>query len=107
MGRAVGFPAPGYHLGANKKPAPDLSPALGSCRALAKKALATFDIDDVDRLAVSAPDLEACRPRIRPDHLARPHLAGWTYHISVLHDQFTTIPLRLQCFSAHSTASLH
>ena len=72
---------------------------LGSCRALAKKALATLDIHDERRLAVPAPELELCRLCLWPDDLACPQFAGRANHISVPHDKFTTIPFFRQRFS--------
>ena len=72
---------------------------LGSCRALAKKALATLDIHDERRLAVPAPELELRRFCLWPDDLACPQFTGRANHISVPHDKFTTIQFFRQRFS--------
>ena len=82
----------------NKKPVPDKLPTLGkSCRALAKRALATGYIDDMHGLAMAAPELQMGCHRVRPHSLACLAPARWADHISVLDAYFTTLHCFLQC----------
>lgn len=73
-----------------KKPAPT-SPISGRSSAPAKHvALATFDFDQMDGLAVSAPKLQIVCHGVRPKSLIGFMPAYWAHHVSVLCAQFIT-----------------